>query len=284
MCQLTRQEFIDGTCFVYIDIKQAEPRTIFSAIHSDLVKADDIYLQLAHGNKTQREKIKKTFLACLYSGNLSKAIPLEYNDDLIKLTAFEQELQEHAESTGFLKTRLGEVIPTTKEKALNAYAQSLTAVLLAAFFENVVSHGRELGIDIAPVFFQHDAIVYQMPIKWLLHVDLLIRKYFRAACKKYFDIDYPYKLKLYINNWLEEVEYKFTLNKLALSLVFHNNEADYCLQNLAQNYTFNIIKKEIQGNDIRYSIKLTECLPNIDWWFLPFEETVEEHLNSIVFR
>lgn len=280
MSGIARQRFEDGYCFVYIDVKQAEPRTILSAVHSDLVNEEDIYLKLANNDIVSREKIKKNFLASLYSGKLTNAFPPEYSEDLNKILAFEKDLADYAERTGFLKTRLGEVIPTTKEKALNSYAQGLTAVLLAAFFQNVVNKGRSLGFDIAPVFFQHDAIVYQMPIKWLLHVDLLIRKYFRAACKKYFDIDYPYKLKLYINNWLEEVEYKFTLNKLALSLVFHNNEADYCLQNLAQNYTFNIIKKEDQGNDIRYSINLTECLPNIDWWFYKFEDKVEDHLKA----
>ena len=211
---------------------------------------------------------------------MANALSGEYAEDLNKILAFEKELQEYAETTGFLKSRLGEVIPTTKEKALNTYAQSLTAILMATFFQNVINKGRALGIDIAPVFFQHDAIVYQVPIKWLLHADLLIRKYFRAACKKHFEIDYPYKLKLYISNWQQEVKYSFVLNKLDLTLTFLNNEADYCLQNLAQNYVFNILKEEKLENCTRYSIKLTECLPNIDWWFYKFEDKVEDHLKA----
>ena len=271
--------FVDGYCFIYIDVKQAEPRTIFSAIGSDLVKCEDIYLQLAHGNKEQRDRIKKNFLASLYSGNIATALPSEYDDDLAKIMAFEKELADYAEQTGYLKSKLGEKIPTTKEKALNTYAQSLTAVLLAAFFENVVSHGRGLGIDITPVFFQHDAIIYQFPIKWFLHIDLLIRKYFRAACKKYFDIDYPYTKELLLKNWGDKYNYNFHLNKMELTLSLPEIERDYFLSHLAQNYTFNVINKTAQN----IVIKLTECLPNIDWWFIPFEGNVEEHLNSTIF-
>lgn len=271
--------FIDGYCFIYIDVKQAEPRTIFSAIGSELVKCDDIYLHLAHGDKGQRDKIKKNFLASLYSGNIANALPSEYGEDLNKIIAFEQELADYAEQTDYLKTKLGEKISTTKDKALNTYAQSLTAVLLAAFFENVVSHGRGLGIDITPVFFQHDAIIYQFPIKWFLHIDLLIRKYFRAACKKYFDIDYPYKKQLLLKNWADKYSYDFQLNKMELTLCLPEVGRDYFLSHLAQNYSFRVMSKTGQS----ITIKLIECLPNIDWWFLPFEKSVEEHLNNTIF-
>ena len=263
--QIKKRLLLDGYMGAYLDVSQAEPRTIAfktkePALLNIFKQGADFYKELAikallkqknlndtienrnllQDNEimTKRQQQKTEFLQFLY-GNNDKT---EYEC----INQFVVSNKEYAQNNGYIKTFLGEKITADIDRldttSTNLVVQSFTAVILASFFYSAIEKANSLGIDCTPKVFVQDSIILEFPIKFLIHIDLICRKYFREACYKYFEVDYAYKWQVMFN-LLSHYNYSFNVDTLELSIDMDSRFKTYFLDHFASNYKFKIVSE-----------------------------------------
>ncbi|MCQ2209122.1 MAG: DNA polymerase [Paludibacteraceae bacterium] len=231
-----------------------------------------------------------------------------------KVTEFRDMNIDYAQRTGYIKTILGEKVPCELDRlfttANNFAVQGFTAITLAAFFYNCIERAMDFGIDVTSKMVIHDSQTIEFPIGRLFHMDLICKKHFRQACRKYFKADYKFDWDLLLD-LMKHMPYELDLTTGIASFTIWSEKVDYLLDHLASSYKFKVIQRDeweephtdgidaIIGkcknkyhtiiNNERFrqfkqtnlKIQLTERLKNIDWWYEPLPATFSEYARQI---
>lgn len=277
--------------------------------------------------KEQRSLYKVIILSGIYGRSIkslseSAGVPYKVGKEIWdgfmgpmkKVTEFRDNNIAYAQKNGYINTILGEKIPCDTERAFttanNWAVQGFTAVILAAFFYNCVEKALNLGIDTTVSMVIHDSCTISFPINRLFHMDLICKKYFRQACRKYFKPDYKFDWDLLLD-LMKHMPYELNLTTGVASFTLWSEKVDYLLDHLATNYKFKVIQREdflepdkdgakmlvntgknkyhlVMENErfrqlkqTNLKIQLTERLKDIDWWSVPLEPTFLEHITKI---
>lgn len=347
--RITKRPLLDGYVCAYYDMSQAEPRSIcylsndpnFISLYENGGEVyEELAIQqwLAQHNETDRNKVdlqwvkqqraffKKIILSGFYDKNIKalaaeagipylkgKAIWDNFIGQMTNVAKFKEENLRYAKEYGFAKTILGEKIPIEKGKertqSSNYVIQNFTGVILTLFFYNCLEKALAMGIDVSSKMLTHDANIIEFPIKYLLHMDLICRKYLKEACTKYFNVIFEYEWDLMFD-LLHHNSYQYNIETETMTLCLWRENVDYFLDHFSTNYTFKILQKDkyiTQDNDnplafftdvqnkkhriiesesitqkeqIKLVLKL-DPIKDIDWWQNPLEETLVQHLNRI---
>jgi hypothetical protein len=218
---------------------------------------------------------------------------------------FKDDLLEYAAENGRVKTIIGDKISIDKSRAytssMNYVIQGFTAVILAAGFYHAVAEAITRGINVSVKGVVHDSSTTEFPIRQCLHMDLHYRKYFRQWIKFHFKPDYKYDLD-FLLDLFHHIKYDFDLENGIVNLRMWTGYVDEFLQYFSDGYKFNIEKREdikdedYQGGLVKdythifkthtymdgdywrrisissLTLKLTEPLKDIDWYYKPFEK------------
>lgn len=275
----------------------------------------------------ERGKFKKLILSGIYGQSiktLSAEAGLSLEDgmdiwnsfigQMVEVARFRDENIEYGSKTGFAKTILGEKIPLNMKRiwttANNTVVQNFTAVILATFFYNCIERAINLGINVSSKFVIHDSQTIEFPINKLFHMDLICRKYFRQACRKYFKPDYKFDWDLLLD-LMDHMPYSFNIETGEVSVRLWTEKVDYFLDHLSTSYSFNVVsrtnkdnckgergrdkflkqnpgkyhalsisEKFRQNKQTELKLQLTEPLKDIDWWYEPLKPTFDEHVSE----
>ena len=277
----------------------------------------------------QRGLYKQLILSGIYgqsidklskSAGVSKEIGHEIWDGFMgpmkKVQEFRDENIRYATENGVIRSILGERVATKKSRlyttANNAAVQGFTAVILACFFFNCIERAMSMGVDTTSKMVIHDSQTIEFPINQLFRMDLICRKHFRQACKKYFYCDYKFDWDLLLD-LMKHIPYKFDIETGKAYFTLWTEKVDYLLDHLAESYDFKVTKRETfiddtpagmkvllkqyknkyhsimetenfrQLNQTNLEIQLTSPLKDIEFWTEPLPEKFEDYVSQIKF-
>lgn len=277
--------------------------------------------------KVRRGKYKQLILSGIYGQSiktLSKNAGLTYEDgkevwdgfigQMKTVAKFRDENIAWAKEHHYYHSILGEKIPAVMKRIMttanNGVVQGFAAILLAMFFYNCIERGMDQGIDVTSKMVIHDSQTIEFPIKNLLHMDLICRKHFHQACKKYYICNYKYDWDLLLD-MKHHMPYQFNIETGEITVNMWQEKVDYFLDHLAVNYHFNVVEREnyyddeeaamdlllsvnkghyhsimnteafLQKKKTNLKLQLTEPLKNVDFWSEPLPDTLEEYVHQI---
>lgn len=277
--------------------------------------------------KVQRGKYKTLILSGIYGQSiktLSANAGLTYEDgkavwdgfigQMKTVAKFRDENIEWAKEHHYYKSILGEKIPAVMKRIMttanNGVVQGFAAILLATFFYNCIERAMSYGIDVTSKMVIHDSQTIEFPINKLFHMDLICRKHFQQACKKYYICNYKYDWDLLLD-MKHHMPYSFDINTGEVNINMWTEKVDYLLDHLATSYSFKILNREnyvdqeeagmdliishckghyhsimnneafLQKKKTNVKLQLTEPLKNIDFWSEHLPDTLEEYVHQI---
>lgn len=277
--------------------------------------------------KDRRSKYKTLILSGIYGQSiktLSSQAGMSYEDgkevwdgfigQMKEVAKFRDENIEWAKANHYYHAILGEKIPAVMKRIMttanNGVVQGFAAILLATFFYNCIERAMDYGIDVTSKMVIHDSQTIEFPINKLFHMDLICRKHFQQACKKYYLCNYKYDWDLLLD-MSKHIPYTFDINTGNVELTLWSEKVDYFLDHLSTGYQFkvdsvenfevheeygmdtilartrghyhNILMDESfqQTKQSTVKLHLTEPLKDLDFWSKPLPDSLDEYMHEI---